>query len=54
LEWAYTTAIPWHARKNTAAEPATMRRANLENRNMARILAAQTLKRKRCAAAGLI
>jgi len=31
-----------------------MRRAILENRNMARILAAQPLERKRCTAASLI
>ena len=54
MEWAYTIAIPWHARKNTAAVRATKRRADLENRNMVCILAAQTLERKRCATAGLI
>lgn len=54
MECAYTITVPWHARKSTAAAPATKRRADLENRNMVRILAAQTLERKRCAAAGLI
>ena len=54
MECAYTIAVPWHARKSTAAAPATRRRADLEIRDMARILAAQTLERKRCTAAGLI
>jgi hypothetical protein len=54
LECAYTIAVPWHARKSTAAAPATKRRVDLENRNMVRILVAQSLERKRCAAAGLI
>ena len=54
MECAYTIAVPWHARKSTAAAPATKRRVDLENRNMARILAARTLERKRCAAADLI
>ena len=54
MEWAYTTAIPWHARNSTAAAPATKRLADVENRNMVRILDARTLECKRCAAAGLI
>lgn len=53
MEWAYTMAVPWHARKSTAAAPATKRRADLEN-CMVRILVAQTSERKRCPAAGLI
>lgn len=54
MEWAYTTPAPWHAKNRTAAALATNRRVDLENRNMARILAARTLERKRCAAADLI
>ena len=54
VEWAYTMAVPWHARKKTAATPATKRRADLENLIMVRILVAQAFERKRCAAAGLI
>lgn len=54
MECAYAIAVPWHDRKSTAATPATKRRADLETRNMVRILAAQPFERKRGPAAGLI